>query len=125
MPPRKSSKGPHGKPPEGRPAQAEPPVALEEPGPSGPPPRDAPPTFAPPESPWLRGLHMLIVAVAFWVAQWLLGLAAVAQFLWLLFGKERNASIAAFGAGLSRWMAEAAAFLTAASEERPFPFKGL
>jgi hypothetical protein len=112
-------------PPEGAPAPEDPPVALKEPGPSGPPPGAAPPTYGQPESPWGRGLAMLIVAVAFWVAQWLLGLAAVVQFLWLLFAKEKNPQIAAFGTGLSRWMAEAAAFLTAASEEKPFPFKAL
>lgn len=117
MPPAKTPDATPGATP---PTAGEPPVALEEPGPSRPPP-----THAPPGSPWLRGLHMLIVAVVFGVAQWLLGLAAVVQFLWLLFAKERNPQIAAFGAGLSRWMAEAAAFLTAASEEKPFPFKAL
>ena len=37
---------------------------------------------------WKRGLFMLLFAVAFAVAQTLLNLLAVVQFLWLLFASE-------------------------------------
>jgi hypothetical protein len=68
---------------------------------------------------------MLFFAILFGVAQSILGIAAVVQFLWLLFRNERNPQIADFGEGLARWMRDAARFLTGASEDKPFPFRPL
>jgi len=45
---------------------------------------------------WMRGLYMLLFALAFGVGQTLLCVAAIAQFLWLLFAGEANAQIAQF-----------------------------
>jgi hypothetical protein len=47
----------------------------------------------------------------------------VVQFLWLLFKGERNEFIAQFGRSLAEWLHDAARFLTAGSEEKPFPWK--
>lgn len=99
------------------------PVTLEPPPEARPEP--PPETYGPRESPWLRGLWMLLFAILFGVAQSILGLAAVVQFLWLLIQKEKNPQIAAFGAGLARWMHDAARFLTGATEDKPFPFRPL
>jgi len=71
---------------------------------------------------WMRGLWMLLFAIFYRVGEFILGVSALLQFLWLLFGKEKNAHIAAFGEDLADWLARTARFLTAASEERPFPF---
>lgn len=71
---------------------------------------------------WMRGLYMLLLLLAFWVAHGLLCVAAVAQFLWLLFAGEANSLLAQFGKSLSRWLADAARYLTCASEMKPFPW---
>jgi len=75
-----------------------------------------------PENPWMRGLWMVVLAVLFGVGQSILLLAAVLQFLWLIFGKEKNENIADFGKDLADWLARVALFQTGATEEKPFPF---
>ena len=75
-----------------------------------------------PENPWMRGLWMVILAVLFGVGQSLLLLAAILQFLWLVFAKEKNEPIADFGKDLADWLARVALFQTGATEEKPFPF---
>lgn len=72
---------------------------------------------------WLRGLWMVVLAVLFGVGEFILAIAAVLQFLWLLFGKEKNNPIADFGKDLADWLARVALFQTGATEERPFPFR--
>jgi Domain of unknown function (DUF4389) len=71
---------------------------------------------------WMRGLYMLLFVLAFGVAQTLLCVTAIAQFLWLLFAGEANSQIAQFGNSLARWLADAARFLACASEAKPFPW---
>jgi len=71
---------------------------------------------------WLRGLFMLLLLLAFGVAQGLLWVAAIVQFLWLLFAGEPNAALAQFGRSLSRWLADTGRFLLGASEVKPFPW---
>jgi type III secretory pathway component EscV len=71
---------------------------------------------------WMRGLWMLVLAILFGFAEALLVLLAVIQFLWMLFGKEKNQPIADFGTDLADWLARVAKFQTAETEERPFPF---
>ena len=71
---------------------------------------------------WKRGLSMLLVGLVFWVAEFLLLVTAVVQFGFVLFSGERNERLLDFGEGLSRLFYEAAAYLTFASDDRPFPF---
>ena len=71
---------------------------------------------------WMRGLYMLLLVLAFGVAQMLLCVTAIAQFLWLLFASEANSQIAQFGNSLSRWLADAARYLSCASDMKPFPW---
>ena len=75
-----------------------------------------------PESPWLRGVSMLIMAIMFKIAATILGLSAVIQFIWMVAKKETNQPIADFGTDLADWQARAARFLTGSTEDRPFPF---
>lgn len=72
---------------------------------------------------WMRGLHMLIVLVLGKIAGTVLAVVAIIQFFWLLFNAEKNVDIARFGHGLGRWLAQATAFLTGGSEEKPFPYQ--
>ena len=71
---------------------------------------------------WMRGLWMIVVMVLFGIAQSLLCAATVVQFFWMLFSGKPSEPLAEFGTGLSHWMAKAARFLTAASDEKPFPW---
>ncbi|MCI2398556.1 DUF4389 domain-containing protein [Aliiroseovarius subalbicans] len=71
---------------------------------------------------WMRGLFMLILIVLFGVAEFLLGLAAVIQFFWMLIGKEKNEMISDFGKDLAAWLAKVAEFQTGVTEDKPFPF---
>jgi len=71
---------------------------------------------------WLRGLWMVLFAIFFAVAEALLWLLALVQFLWLLFAKERNRPIADFGEDVADWLARITRFQTGATEDRPFPF---
>jgi len=71
---------------------------------------------------WMRGLYMLLFALAFGVGQTLLCVAAIAQFLWLLFAGEANAQIAQFGNSLARWLGDTARYLTCSSDTKPFPW---
>jgi hypothetical protein len=75
-----------------------------------------------PENLWLHGLIMLILVLLVNLAQTVLGICAILQFLWMLFAKERNAGIARFGQGIAHWLAVTARFLTGESDERPFPW---
>lgn len=71
---------------------------------------------------WMRGLYMLLLVLAFGVAQTLLCVTAIAQFLWLLFAGEANGQLTQFGGSLSRWLGDAARYLTCASDVKPFPW---
>ena len=65
---------------------------------------------------------MVILAVLFGIGEMILFIAAVLQFLWLIFAKEKNEPIAEFGKDLSDWLARVAQFQTCTTEEKPFPF---
>lgn len=71
----------------------------------------------------LRGLFMLLFAILFGVAETLLALLALLQFLWLIVTGRPNEMLRRFGASLALWMAEAARFQACASEDKPFPWR--
>jgi hypothetical protein len=71
---------------------------------------------------WMRGLYMLLLMLAFGVAQMLLCVTTIAQFLWLLFSGEPNVQLTHFGRSLARWLADTALFLTGATDVKPFPW---
>ena len=71
---------------------------------------------------WIRGAFMVFFLVAFGIAQGLLTLMAVIQFLSLLIGGKPNAFIADFGRSLGLWLDQTAQFQSGASDERPFPW---
>lgn len=71
---------------------------------------------------WLRGLWMVVFAILLRFAGFVLAVATLIQFLWMLFGKETHAGIASFGQDMADWFDRVAKFQTGASDDRPFPF---
>lgn len=71
---------------------------------------------------WPRGAFMLLFIVLASLAQNLLSVIAVLQFLWLLFARSPNPFLTRFGAALGAWFQATARYQACASEERPFPF---
>ncbi len=90
------------------------PTALREPGTEQPQPQ---------ASVWPRGLMMLLIAVLVWLAQTVLQFLTLVQFILMLVDKGKpNAQIASFGKTLGSWLAKAARFQTAESDEKPWPW---
>ena len=71
---------------------------------------------------WNRIIPMLILIVSFSIAEAVLYLVAVIQFIWSLIDGKRNEQLSGFGFSLAEWMAQDAKFLTYATEEKPFPW---
>ena len=71
---------------------------------------------------WTRGLVMLAFVIMFAIAESLLAVLALVQFLWMLLTGDRNRALTDFGAALGRWMSQVASFQAAETEERPFPW---
>ena len=72
---------------------------------------------------WIRGLMMLLLLIAFGIAQGLVWLVAIVQFLWLLITGKENEFLVRFGASLAKWLSETVQFLSCGSEDKPFPWK--
>ena len=79
--------------------------------------------FDQPENIWLRGLWMLVFGVLFALAETVLWVVALVQFLWMLFAKEKNGLLVEFGGDLGKWLHEVVRFQSGASEVKPFPWK--
>lgn len=73
-------------------------------------------------SAWTRLLFMLLFAALYWVAEVVIGVVVVFQFLCVLFTGNRNEKVLALGAQLSTYAYQIFRFLTYNSEEKPFPF---
>ncbi|MFZ4480114.1 MAG: DUF4389 domain-containing protein [Rhodoferax sp.] len=71
---------------------------------------------------WLRGLLMILMAVATHLAGALLFLLALIQFVLALTGAAPNARLTTLGRGLGRYLGQVADFVSFATEEPPFPF---
>jgi Domain of unknown function (DUF4389) len=71
---------------------------------------------------WLRGLFMLLMAIAFHIAGTLLALAAIIQFVLAVLSDGPNARLLAFGHSLGLYLSQIADFVCLATEDVPFPF---
>lgn len=71
---------------------------------------------------WLRGLLMILMAVAFHICATLLALGAIVQFVLALLSDTPNARVIAFGQSLGLYLSQIADFVSFATEEAPFPF---
>ena len=90
------------------------PVDIEEPGEAD--------DFGANKGIWMRGLWMLVLALMFGLAETILAVTAVVQFLWMLITKEKNALLMDFGEDLGNWLSAVARFQSGASEEKPIPW---
>ena len=71
---------------------------------------------------WSRGLFMLLFGIVFWIAEFLLAMAAVFQFGFVLFTGKANERLLSFSGDLSCLFYQLVRYLTFQSDERPFPF---
>lgn len=71
---------------------------------------------------WLRLVSMIVLAIAFNIAEIVLYAVVIFQFLSALFTRKPNSHFTRFGRNLARYIQQIVAFLTFASEDRPFPF---
>ena len=71
---------------------------------------------------WMRGLLMILMALAYQLGSTLLFLLAVIQFVLALLNDTPNSRLIAFGRSLGRYQGQIANFVTFAAEEPPFPF---
>lgn len=72
---------------------------------------------------WKRGLAMLLFTIAFALAETVLAILTLIQFVWLLVNSEPNRFIHDFGKSLSQWIADVVQFQTCVSDRKPFPWK--
>jgi len=71
---------------------------------------------------WLRGLVMILMAIAFHFSTTLLALVAIVQFVLALASDARNARLIVFGQSLGLYLSQIADFVSFGTEEVPFPF---
>lgn len=71
---------------------------------------------------WMRGLFMLLMAVAFHLCTTVLGIVTIIQFLIALLSDTPNDRLASFGRSMGNYFRQIVNYLTFATEEVPFPF---
>ena len=71
---------------------------------------------------WIRLLFIVIYAILWQVAEIVLAVTVVLQFLWTLFGGAPNPSLREFGQRLGTWLHQVVDFLTYVGDQRPWPF---
>lgn len=75
---------------------------------------------------WTRLIYVILIAVMISIAQTVLGVATVIQFVVMALSKGApNDRLAEFGTSLGIWIAKAARYQTAASEVKPWPWTEL
>lgn len=71
---------------------------------------------------WIRGLYMLLMALAYQISGTLIFIVTIFQFLVTLINDTPNTRLLSFGRNLGRYFQQIVYFLTFASETVPFPF---
>ena len=71
---------------------------------------------------WVRGVFMILMAIAFHISGTLLAFAGIIQFILILVGMTPNTRLINFGQGLGRYLRQIADFISFGTEEVPFPF---
>lgn len=71
---------------------------------------------------WIRGIFMLLMALAFQVSATVICFVTVIQFVLVLMNDTPNDRLVAFGRNLACYLQQIVNFLTFAAEEIPFPF---
>ena len=79
-----------------------------------------------PDNMLMRLVYMILIAIMISLAQTILGVVTLIQFvIMLLNNRQPNENLAEFGTSLGIWIAKAARFQTAASEVKPWPWTEL
>ncbi len=95
---------------------------MPEPDPVTPPPAEEPSRSDARKALLIRSAYTVLFLFAMSLVQALLTLVAVIQFVLALAAGEPNGRLVDFGRSLAIWLAETVAFLSFASDRRPFPF---
>jgi hypothetical protein len=81
---------------------------------------------AEPDNMLQRLIYMILIAIMISLAQTVLGVVTVIQFIIMLINeKQPNPRLAEFGTDLGIWVAKAARYQTAASNVKPWPWTDL
>lgn len=72
---------------------------------------------------WIRGLYMLLFILITRLAEVVVGLVMLVQFILKAATNNTNDNLSKFGQQLSQYIYEIIQFQTFNSEEKPFPFK--
>lgn len=71
----------------------------------------------------MRGVLMLVFLVLTTIARYVTIVIALVQFGWMLVTGAANPWVRDFGKSLAVWLADSTRFLSAASDDKPFPWK--
>jgi hypothetical protein len=71
---------------------------------------------------WLRLVFMIVLSIAYGLAELVILAVVVFQFLASLFAGRPNHQLARFGRNLARYLQQIIVYVTFATEEKPFPF---
>lgn len=71
---------------------------------------------------WLRLVFMMVLGVAFYVAEFIIFIVVVFQFLSSLFTSHPNHRLKRLGRNLARYLQQITVYWTFATEDKPFPF---
>lgn len=74
------------------------------------------------KSVWRRGLIMLFFVIAFAIAETVLAVLTLLQFVWLLTSGTPNPFIRDFGLSISKWVRDVVRYQVCATDEKPFPW---
>jgi len=72
---------------------------------------------------WIRGLYMLLFFVVARLAEFVVEIVAIIQFVLKAATKNTNDNLTKFGHQLSQYLYDIVQFQSFNSEEKPFPFK--
>mgnify|MGYP001221510710 CR=1 FL=1 len=73
-------------------------------------------------STWFRGLHIILFALLFNIAELVIGAVVLFQFLHALLSGKANKRLLTFGQSLSTYAYQILAYITYNSDHRPYPF---
>ncbi len=74
------------------------------------------------QSTWIRLIHMIVLGIAFNIAELVVGAVVVFQFLSKLLTGKANEHMKAFGAEAGIYLSSIVRFLTFETEDKPFPY---
>jgi len=71
---------------------------------------------------WIRGLYIILFAIVYSIAAWLVVAVVIFQFLSTLLTGSNNVQLLRFGRQLSNFVKQLLMFVTYNSDDKPYPF---